>query len=101
MFTRFLSQPCGVRLQPGALYAAGAGGRHDQPVEGARRDSAVEGDSPTEGTVEGPLAPQPRPGEPADDSNADDGEPENERRRSESVEHLKRLERNAEEGRDS
>ena len=100
MFTRFLSQPCDARLQPGVLYAAVPGGRHDQPVEGARHDSVVEGDSPTEGTVEGPLAAQPRAGEPADDSNAEEGEGEDERRNSDSIDHLKRLERNAEEGRD-
>ena len=81
------------------FYAALPGGRHDQPVEGARRDQAVEGDSPTEGTVEGPLAPQPRPSGAADDSKSKDGQ-RGASTRSDGVEDLKRMERNAEEGRD-
>jgi hypothetical protein len=82
------------------LYAAVPGGRHDQPVEGARHDQAVEGDSPTEGTVEGPLAPQPRPSDPADGTRAKPGEREGGSTRSDGVDDLKRMERNAEEGRD-
>lgn len=92
MLTRTLSQPCGGRLDPHVFYAA-------EPTRGA--NPPVEGDSPTEGTVPGPLAPQPRPGDVERETDAEDrGHDEGRRRPDDGVEDLKRMEQNAEDGRD-
>ena len=79
MYKRDLSQPFDARLEGRGLYAAGPGGGTPSPVEG---------DSPTEGTVDGPLAAEPRPGS---------GEAESD---SEDVDELKRMEEHAEDGRE-
>lgn len=55
MTKRDLSQPFDARLEGQGSVAAG----HD-----GVRPNAVEGDSPTEGTVDGPLVPQALPGGP-------------------------------------
>ena len=64
MTNRDVSPPLAARLEGGGSEAAGN--------DGVRPD-AVEGDSPTEGTVDGPLAPQALPGGP-------EGEPHSEMR---------------------
>ena len=78
MYQRDLSQPFDPRLEGRGFYAAGPGGGTPSPVEG---------DSPTEGTVDGSLAPEPHPGVEAESG-------------SEDVDELERLEENAEDGRE-
>ena len=91
MFTRNVSRLCEGYLAPPVFFAA-------EPSRGSN-PPPVEGDSPTEGTVEGPLAPQPRPGDITRD--AEDDERAGKRSlRDDDIEELKRMERNAEEGRD-
>ena len=79
MYQRDLSQPFDARLEGRGLCAAGPGGGIPSPVEG---------DSPTEGTVDGPLAPEPHPGGVEATSDA------------EGVDELERMEENAEDGRE-
>ena len=79
MYQRDLSQPFDPRLEGRGFYAAGPGGGTPSPVEG---------DSPTEGTVDGPLAPEPRAGDAEAEPDAED------------VDELKRMEENAEDGRE-
>ena len=79
MYQRDPSQPFDARLEGRGLYAGGPGGRTPSPVEG---------DSPTEGTVDGPFAPEPHPGGVEAESGSED------------VDELKRMEENAEDGRE-
>jgi hypothetical protein len=64
------------------------------------RPSAVEGDSPNEGSVEGPLAPQPLPGGVEGESASEMRPREHDSRKSDGVEEFKRMEENAEAGRE-
>jgi hypothetical protein len=79
MYKRDLSQPFDARFEGRGLHAAGPGGGTPSPVEG---------DSPTEGTVDGPLASEPHPGGVETESDSDD------------VDELDRMEQNAEDGRE-
>jgi hypothetical protein len=88
MNNRNPSQPDNAQHAGGGAVAAG--------TEGAK-PSPVAGDSPTEGTVEGPLAPQPSPAEAAEsESNTDDREAGE----SDDLDELKKMEDNAEAGRE-
>ena len=78
MYQRNLPQQFDARFEGRGLDAAGPGGRTASPIEG---------DSPTEGTVDGSLAPEPHPGVEAESG-------------SEDVDELERLEENAEDGRE-
>ena len=79
MYQRNLPQQFDARFEGRGLDAAGPGGRTASPVEG---------DSPTEGTVDGSLAPEPRAGDAEAEPDAED------------VDELKRMEENAEDGRE-
>ena len=79
MYQRDPSQLFDARLEGRGLCAVGPGGGTPSPVEG---------DSPTEGTGERPLAREPHPGGVEDTSD------------SEGVDELKRMEENAEDGRE-
>ena len=61
MYTRDSFQPLDARLERRGFHSAG--------TEGGK-PSAVEGDSPTYGPVDGPLAPEPRPGGVEGDSDS-------------------------------
>lgn len=62
--------------------------------------SPVAGDSPTHGTVEGPLAPQASPGDGQAEPESAQRRPDDARRKSDGVDELKKMEENAEAGRD-
>ena len=91
MFRRDPSQPFDTSPEGSAAAAAGTDGGKAVPVEG---------DSPTEGTVDGPLAPEPLPGGIEGDSDSEMRPRDNDPRKSDGVEELKRMEKNAEDGRE-
>jgi hypothetical protein len=91
MYTRDKSQPFDARLEGRGFYAAGTAGVNPTPVEG---------DSPTEGTVDGPLAPEPLPGGLEQQPDSEMRPRENDPRTSDGVEEFKRMEENAEDGRE-
>jgi hypothetical protein len=79
MYQRDPSQSFDARLEGRGLYAVG-------PASGT--PSPVEGDSPTDRTGNGPLAPEPHPDGAEAVSDSED------------VDELKRMEENAEDGRE-
>ena len=91
MFMRTVSQ-----LVPGALGGRGVCG----PGPAGGGPVPVEGDSPTEGTVDGPLAPEPLPGGIEAEPESEMRPRENDPRKSDGVEEFKRMEHNAEDGRE-
>ena len=91
MHRRDPSQPFDARLEGRGFYVAGPAGGQPTPVEG---------DSPTEGTVDGPLAPEPLPGGIEGEPESEMRPRENDGRKSDGVEQFKRMEENAEKGRE-
>jgi hypothetical protein len=89
MYKRDPSQPFDARLEGRGFYAAGPSGS---------KQTTVEGDSPTEGTVDGPLAPAPVPGGVEGGGEFEMRAP-NDARVSD-VDEFKRMEENAEDGRE-
>jgi hypothetical protein len=86
MHTRDSSQSFDARPKGRGLYAAG--------TEGGK-SSAVEGDSPTHGTVDGPLAPEPLPGGVEGAGDSEMRPPGNDPRRPDGVETFTRMETDA------
>jgi len=62
--------------------------------------SPVAGDSPTAGTVEGPLAPQPSPGSVDTETESEMRPQESDPRKSDGVAEFKKMQENAEAGRE-
>ena len=62
--------------------------------------TATEGDSPSHGEVEGPLAPQPLPGGLQADGDSEMRPRQDDPRKSDGVEEFKRMQRNVEDSRD-
>ena len=91
MYTHNPSQPFDARL---------VGRRRDAAGPRAGKPDAVEGDSPTEGTVDGRLAPDPLPGGVEGDVESEMRPREDDPRKSDGVEEFKRMEQHAEDGRE-
>lgn len=91
MYRRDPSQPFDARLEGRGFHAAGPSGGKPVPVEG---------DSPTEGTVDGPLGTEPLPGGVEGEWESERRPRENDARKSDGVEQFKRMEENAEKGRE-
>lgn len=91
MTNRDLSQPFDARVEGKGSVAAGNEGGKASPVAG---------DSPTVGTVEGPLAPQASPGGAAAKPESEMRPQGNDSRKSDGVAEFKKMEDNAEKGRE-
>jgi hypothetical protein len=91
MTSRHSSGPADPRPEARGSFAAG----NTRPEA-----SPVEGDSPTHGTVEGPLAPQPSPADEASEPHSEMRPTESDSRKSDGVAEFKRMEDNAEAGRE-
>jgi len=91
MIWRHVAQPFDARLEGRGFYATGpAAGKPDR----------VEGDSPSNRDVDGPLAPEPLPGGVEGDGESEMRPRENDPRKSDGVDVFKRMEENAEKGRE-
>lgn len=91
MTNRDMAEPYDARLEGRGFFAAGTEGE---------KPSAVEGDSPTTGTVEGPLAPQAQPGGVEAEFESEMRPKERDPRQSDGLAEFKQMERNAEAGRE-
>ncbi len=91
MSSRDQSQPADPRPTDPGHVAAGNEGRTASPVAG---------DSPTEGTVEGPLAPQVSPGSADAPLESEMRPKEGDARKSDGMAEFKKMQDNAEAGRE-
>src|SRR5688572_57782 len=90
MYKRDPSQPFDARLEGRGFSAAGPSGS---------KQATVKSDSPTDSTVDGPLAPEPLPGGVEGGGEFDMRAPDADARVSD-VDEFKRMEENAEDGRE-
>ena len=91
MFSRNPSRPFDARLEGRGLDAAGPAGANRRPVEG---------DSSTERPVDASSAPDRLPGGVEGDPKSDRRDRDSDSRKSEGLDDLKRMEENAEDGRE-